>query len=71
MIVSKETESLWLGDCEWPDGISVDQLANGERYLLVRDDAEEFTSDNLDENVADAIVRLLEKIKRRLAPEKR
>lgn len=70
LIVCKETESLWLDDREWPDGLSVEQLEDGTRYLLIRDDGVESTVDDLEEDVADAIVRVLEKIKRKLAPKK-
>jgi hypothetical protein len=68
-IVHEQTKSLWLDDAEYPDGLSIEQMDSGKRYLLVRDDGEEFTTDDLDENVADAIVRVLEKIKRRPTPK--
>jgi hypothetical protein len=65
-----ETEgSFWLTCDEWADGISIEtEDASGRRYLLVREDGEEFTTGDIDDNVADALVRLLAKFNQRLGP---
>jgi hypothetical protein len=69
-IVHDKTYSLWLGDTEWPDGISVEQSENGKRYLLIRDDGEEITTEDLGDNAADALVRVLDKIRKALTQKK-
>jgi len=61
--------SFWLTRDKWADGVSIEtDETNGHRYLLVREDSEEFTTEEIDDNVADAFVRLFEKINERLGP---
>jgi hypothetical protein len=64
--------SVWLGTDECPDGMSLEIFAkSGKRFLLIRDDEEEFTTDDIDDNVADAIVRIFDKLNRRLYPRRK
>jgi len=71
LVAHESTASFWLGDGEWPDGISVEHYEKtGQRYLLIRQDGEEFTTDDLDDKAADALVRLFEKLNRRLRSTK-
>jgi transcriptional regulator with XRE-family HTH domain len=64
-VAAESAYSLALGESEWPDAIEVLER-DGGRMLLVRDAGEETTQD-LDEEVADVLVRLLAKLKGRLA----
>jgi len=59
-LLAHETEaSFWLTRDKWADGVSIEtDETNGRRYLLVREDSEEFTTEEIDDNVADAFVRL-------------
>jgi hypothetical protein len=62
-IVHEKVKSLWLGDSECPDGMSVElDEKSGKRYLLLRDDREEISCDEFDDNFADMLVRILDKL---------
>jgi hypothetical protein len=70
-IVHEKVKSCWLSDGDDPDGISVElSERDGKRFLYVCDSGEGFTGE-LDENMADALVRVLDKINHRLPGGKR
>ena len=63
LIAHETTASFSIGTGKYPDGMSLERgEKTGKRFLVISQDGEECTTDDLDDNAADAIVRVFEKL---------